>query len=133
MYPEFKKSMPLKNLEKTLPLPAKYLLKYDRIKFMSRVYSIDKLNYDDLSLSDLQKKYILLKSRQRLLCRLNYKINKLNKYYETPTELWARFVELYFTDAKKTKEIAPNIYNKFKQVVESNMIQELTFVNKILL
>ena len=112
-YPEFKISESNKSIERGLTLPLKYLLKYDRVRIFNKLISIDNLD-TDFSLDDVQKDYIILKSKQRMLRRINSRINKLNKYYNNPTELFARFVERYYTQPEKVKNIAPKSCEKMR-------------------
>ena len=76
--------------------------------------------------------YITLKSKKRMLGRINSRISKLNRYYNAPTELFARFVELYFLLPLKTKEIAPNAYFLFELALKDNKLPELAELSKIL-
>lgn len=131
-FPEFKKSAPFKPIEKSLGYPVKYLLKYDCIKYNNRIYSVDNLDCDFECLSKPQQNYIYLKSKQRYLSRLNAKINKLNKYYNNMSELWARFFSMFFTDEIQARKTAPLLSNKFYKVITNNKIKEITNVNKIL-
>ncbi len=113
VYSDFKLSEKYKPIEKTIPIPFKYLLSYDRIKFLTKIYSIDKLN-EDSKLDKLQKDYIIIKSKQRKINRINSKINRLNRYYSNNSELFARFMESYFLNPELTKEKAPNAYKKIQ-------------------
>lgn len=131
-YPDFRLSKPYKQIEQTLKSPVRYLLKADRVKYLNKIYSIENLNEDFKSLTKCQAAYILLKSKQRFMSRINSRINKLNKYYNTPTELWARFCEMFFTDINKTKKLAPVLSLRFIDILNTNKIKELSDVNKIL-
>lgn len=112
-YPEFKLSEKNKDIEKNLSLPIKYLLKYDNIKYFNRLFSVKNID-DYLDLSDTQKTYIKLKSKQRALKRINSKINRLNKYYNNYSELFARFIDAYYTKPNLTKKIAPKAFYKLQ-------------------
>ena len=129
-YPDFKLSEPCKKLEKGMSLPIKYLLKYDNVRFFTKVYSVSDL--DSVNLTEFQKKYILLKSKQRYVSRINSRINKLNRYYNNPSELFARFCELYYTDYEQAMKIAPKsvkIFNEF--ILKSDTpFRELTNIIK---
>ena len=92
----------LPNFKQTL----KYLLRYDRVRVFNKLYSVDNLDRD-FSLTEVQKNYILLKSKQRYLRRINSKINKLNKYYNNPSELFARFIGMYYTNPNRVNILAP--------------------------
>ena len=126
-YPDFKLSHNNKFIESELSNPLKYLLKYDRVKIFNKIYSIDKLD-EDFSLNDVQKNYIILKSKQRSLRRINSKINKLNRYYNNPSEMFARFVEMFYTQPEKLKSIAPVAYSK----MEKTLIPEFKQINNII-
>ncbi len=130
--PDFRKTIPLKTIERTLSGPVKYLLKYDRIIFNNKIYSVNSLMTDIPDLTKLQYDYILLKSKQRQLSRLNAKINKLNKYYNNHSELWARFFELFFTNEELTRKTAPMICKKFDIILKNDKIKEITNIKKIL-
>ncbi len=130
--PDFKLSLPYNPLEKKLKLPVKYLLKYDKIIYLNKVYSVEELENDFPDLKDYQCAYIRLKSLQRMASRVNSRINRMNKYYNTPTELWARFLELFFTDSLKADKLAPNLSQKFRKSLKAGKIEELSKVNKIL-
>lgn len=124
--PQFKLSENNNVIERGLSGALKYLLKYDRVKIYNQLYSVDDLD-NDFSLSEVQKNYILLKSKQRSLKRVNSRINKLNKYYNNPSELFARFVGMYYTNPEKVKNMAPNAYNK----ISKSEIPQLKIINKI--
>ena len=103
--PEFKLSEKNKFLEKNISYPLKYLLKYDRVKFAERVYSVEKL--DEYKLSAEEVLYLQIKSKQRAIRRINTRISKLNRYYNHPTELFARFLDAYYTNREYTEKTAP--------------------------
>jgi len=126
IYPDFKISSDYKTLEKNLPLYAKYFLKYDRIRVFNNLYSVECMDEQFPELNEEQKNYIKLKSKQRSLRKINSKITKLNSYYNQPTELFARFVELYYTNPLITKKIAPISCKKFEETLLSKKIPELT-------
>ena len=131
-YPEFKISKPFKEIEKSLSLPAKYLLKYDRVKYFNKIYSVEYIERDFKNMPEYQYAYIRLKSLQRHVMRINAKINKFNKYYNSPTELWARFCELFFMNQYRAVKLAPKLSVKFINCINSCKIKELSEVNKIL-
>ena len=85
---------------------ARYLLKYDRVKLIQggffrktiKLYTIDNLEKDFTDMPKAFAAYIRLKSFQKKQSRISARINKYKKYYERPTELFARLVEgLYVT------------------------------------
>ena len=103
--PDFKISENNKNIESHLNLPIKYLLRYDKVNYYGKIYSIDKLS--DYGLNCVEQLYLDIKSKQRILKRLNSRINRLNKYYNNPTELFARFVEYYYMKHEYIQKVAP--------------------------
>ena len=103
--PEFKLSEKYKKYEKGISYPFKYLLKYDRVKFDGKLYSVDGLK--DYPLSAEEILYLLIKSKQRAVSRINSRISRLNRYYNSPTELFARFIASYYTNPAYTTEAAP--------------------------
>jgi len=105
LYPKFKISKNNYDIEKKFDYPIKYLVKYDRIKYQGRLYSIEKLN--EYNLTEVEELYLKIKSKHRALKRLCSKINRLNKYYNNPTELFARFVASYYTNKEYTEQKAP--------------------------
>lgn len=131
IYPEFKVSEPFSPLEHYITFPVKYFLKYDKIRLFSKVYAVETLENDFNYMSKAQISYIRLKSNQRKISRINSKINRLNKYYNQPSELWARFFELFFMERSAVKTLAPVITQKFETIVEKNIFPEFTMVNKI--
>lgn len=107
VYPNFKVSEPFKPIERLLKYPVKYLLKYDKIQVLTQIYAVDTLENDFKTLTEEQIAYIRLKSNQRQLARINSKINRLNKYYNQSSELWARFFELFSQIEKLWKNWLP--------------------------
>ena len=105
-YPDFKLSEGYGKIEKNFSNPLKYLLKYDRVKIFNKLYSVENLDAD-FSLNTEQKSYIILKSKQRFLKRINSRINKINRYYNNSSELFARFVEMYYMNPDKAHRLAP--------------------------
>lgn len=104
--PDFKLSKKYEYIERKLNYPVKYLLKYDAVKFCGEIYTVDKLKNSDLK--EEEKLYIKIKSLQRAIKRVNLKISRLNRYYNNPSELFARFLDSYYTNNEYTKSIAPN-------------------------
>ena len=128
-YCDFKLSMPFNKLERQLKYPLSYLLKYDRVKVFGAVYSVE--NLDSYSLTEDEKLYLEIKSKQRMLKRINAKINKINRYYNKSTELFARFIEQYFLNNKETQRLAPKCSNILKEKLKNNEIPMLNEVEKI--
>lgn len=138
-YPKFMRSKKFKEFDKYIKKSkAKYLLKYDRVKFISpflrreEIFSVDNIEKD---FPDMPKAFcacIRLKSAQKKQARISKRINHLNKYYLKPTELFARFVEGIYLDRNKTKLIAPYTYQRFFELIEKNYYFELKNVFVIL-
>lgn len=131
-YGNFKISEPNKTIERTIKFPAKYLLKYDRVKIFNKIYSVESVKNDFEYMSTTQWQYIILKSKQRALKRINSRIAKLNKYYNEPSELFARYMTLYLFEPEKVRKIAPILTKKIDIVIKNNKIPDLTkFINII--
>ena len=76
---------------------------------------------------------IAMQSKQKILNRINSRISRLNKYYNSPTELFARSMEIYILDYNKFKKKAPNLTYIYDDIVKNNKIPSLTdFVNTML-
>ena len=123
-YPNLKLTSPYFPIEKTIKIPFNYLIKYDRVKYFNSLLSVKELN--KYNLSNSQQDYINLKSKQRKLKRINSRISALNRYYNQPSELFARFIEMYITDINKTKTYAPETCKKVEACTAANKIPELT-------
>ena len=126
-HPDFKLAQTSSCLDKLINYPLKYLLKYDRVKYLGKLYSVHEL--DDYKISEDAKLYLLIKSKQRAVNRINSKISKLNRYYNSPSELFARFLESYYTKSVYTKSVAPTAYSYINKS-ENPYIKKL---NKIFL
>ena len=125
-FPDFRLSCSYKPIEQTLNIPARFLLKYDRVKFMNNVYDIK-----NVELTDVQANYLNLKSCQRMLKRINSRISNINKYYNKPTELISRFVELFFTNIRMAEKLAPECTQQMKYCINSGSINEFSELNNI--
>ncbi len=129
-YPEFKRNEKFKPfLKHTKNSNAKYLLKHDAIKvlhwFTYKTYSIINIENEFPDMPEEFISYLKLKSCQRKQSSISRKINKLNKYYNTPTELFARFIEGLYLDKEKVMAIAPRTYTLFKGLYESGYYKHL--------
>lgn len=125
---DFKRSKPLNFIEKNLKNPLKYFLKYDKIKLGKNIYSIDNIRNDFPDITDAEIFYLRLKSKQRLQKRITSKISRLNQYYNKPSELVARFAELYFTNNELAKALAP----KCTEIMSKTTVQEFKNLEKLL-
>ena len=138
-YPNFMRSKKFKEFDKYIKKSkAKYLLKYDRVKLISpflrhvEVFSIDNLERDFPDMQPAFCTYIRLKSAQKKQARISAKINKLNKYYEKPAELFARLVEGLFINPQHTQELAPFVTKRFYELLAQNYYFELKEVLNML-
>lgn len=133
-YPDFKTSKSIKSIEQKInKTNLKYILKYDRVKvienFKSNIYSIQELNCQDKDVEN----YLKLKSLQRNLKRINSKITRLNKYYNAPTELFARSLETYITQKELFAKKAPNLLHYYDAAVQQQKVPLIANLCKILL
>lgn len=127
-FPNFKSTSKITCIEKKLPYPLSYLIKYDKVRVGNNFYSINSL--DNSKVDDVTKSYLCLRSKQRALRRLLSKISRLNKYYNAPSELFARGVEMYFTNRSMMENKAPNILKMFDAAFSSGRIPELSALQK---
>lgn len=142
-YPNFMRSKKFKEFDKYIKKSkAKYLLKYDRIKFIApslfnllkkeEIYSIESIERDFPDMSRAFCAYIRLKSNMRKQSRISSRINRLNKYYSKPAELFARLIEGLYLDKERTQKLAPNAYTRFFELLESEYYFELKNVFEML-
>ena len=114
IYPDFKISEPFKIIENEIQKPAKYLLKYDRVKviegFGFRILSIDDIDKSFPKMSDVCKKYLMIQSKRRMLKRITSKISRLNRYYNSVSELISRSFEYYILRPEIMQAKAPALY-----------------------
>lgn len=129
--PDFKQSVPSLLIERRLPKIARYFLKYDRVNYWGKIYSLNNLD-DSIELNPEDILYLKLKSAQRKLRSVNSKISRLNRYYNQPSELLARFVELYFSDSEEAKKLAPIASDFFENFMNKNQNSEFNMLSKIL-
>ena len=135
-YPDFKPSEKLNHLENIInKTPYKYLLKHDIVKivdlFSTKIYSLNNLKQIVPNVDDCIIDYLNLRSKQRKLKRINNKISKLNKYYNSTTELFARSIELFICNKEIAKTFAPNLTNHYENVIKMNKIPMLNDVVNI--
>lgn len=139
-YPKFMRSKKFKEFDKYIKKSkAKYLLKYDRVKFVSpflrreELLSIDNLERDFPDMPQAFCAYIRLKSAQRKQTRVSSRINRLKKYYSKPAELFARFVEGLYIDEARVHALAPHAAQRFFELLESGYYFELKEVLDLVL
>ena len=131
-YPNFMRSKKFMEFDKYIKKSkARYLLKYDRVKviegiFLKRkLYTIDNIEVDFPDISPAFAAYIRLKSFQRKQSRISARINRYKKYYEKPTELFARLVEGIYIDREWVEAIAPNVTRQFFDLLNDGYYMEL--------
>lgn len=132
-YPDFLRSKKFPEFEKYIKnSDAKYLVKYDAVKIMKglffkkeRVLSVKNLENDFPDMPKAFQTYIKLCSLQRKQAKLSRRLNKLNKYYEKPTELFARFVQGYFSTPETISTVAPYSVKQFNKLLSEGYYKEL--------
>lgn len=132
-YPEFQRSKKFTAFEKYVKnSEAKYLVKYDAIRIMTgfiikkeRIYSVKNIESDFPNMPKAFQTYIKLCSLKRKQTKISRRINKMNKYYLKPAELFARFVQGYFSNPEKIGKMAPTALRQFKMLLESGYYGEL--------
>ncbi len=132
-YPDFLRSKKFPEFEKYIKnSDAKYLVKYDAIKLMKgfffkkeKILTVKNIENDFPDMPKAFMLYIKLCSMQRKQAKLSRRINKLSKYYETPTELFARFVSGYFMTPETVETVAPIATHKFLKLLENGYYKEL--------
>ena len=137
-FPEFKRSEPFKLIEKIIKKSEmKYLLKYDRVKIWNgslslktRVISTDNVENDFPNYEKYVYSYLKLKSYQRKLNKISSRISKYNKYYSSPTEMFARFVEGLYLDEEWVEALAPETVKKFYELLDIGYYGELKNIIK---
>lgn len=138
-YPNFMRSKKFKEFDKYIKkTKAKYLLKYDRVKFITpflrreEFYSISTIEEDFPDMPTAFCAYIRLKSAQKKQGRISARINRLNKYYAKPTELFARLVEGLYMDEARVRALAPHSTQRFFDLLEEGYYFELQEVFEML-
>ncbi len=132
-YPEFLRSKKFPEFEKYIKhSDAKYLMKYDAVKITQgfffkkeRILTVKNLENDFPDMPSAFQLYIKLCSLKRKQTKISRRINKLNKYYEKPTELFARFVQGYFSAPETIAAIAPYTTKRFLELLKSGYYKEL--------
>ena len=136
-YSDYVPNKPFKKIEKSITQSElRYLLKYDRVKIFSgfqfKIISLDNINELSRDISEDSLMYLKLKVAQRKLRRINSKISRLNKYYNSPTELFARSLEYYICDKERMKMKTPDLYKYYDSVINANKIPLITDMLKCL-
>ena len=120
-YPNFKRNEKFKPfLKYSRHSDIKHLVKHDAVKVLSwfsyKTYSIMNIDNEFPNTPIEFVAYLKLKSCQRKQASISRKINKLKKYYNEPTELFARFIEGLYINKEEIMHIAPYTYKKFKEL-----------------
>jgi hypothetical protein len=135
-YPDFMRSKSFKEFEKYIKKSeARYLLKYDRVRIItgfwkksSKLITVNNIEQDFPDMPKSFAAYIRLRSAQKKQSRISARINKLQKYYKKPTELFARLVEGLYMDKDWVKAIAPYSTKKFYECLKQNRYKKLNEV-----
>ena len=80
-------------------------------------YGIKTLDEDFPEIPDALRAYIKIKSLEREYKRLYRFKNKAEKYYLSPVELFARFIECFFIDKSFAYKFAPFTYKRFFELL----------------
>ena len=138
-YPSFMRSKKFEEFDKYIKRSdAKHLLKYDKVKIMPvfwgtpKVYTIENIENDFPKMSKSFCAYIRLKSLQRKQTKISARMNKYKKYYSSPSELFARFIEGIYLDFQLTKQLAPNTCKRFFELLNKGYYGKLKNIIEIL-
>lgn len=133
--PDFQRSKTYKPFEKAIKKSkARYLLKYDRVKFITpflrkvEYYSISTAHLDFPELKPEYINILKLKSLQKKQTNNSRRINKYIKYYSLSSELFARFIQSLIYDYETTKNIAPKSCERFFELLKQNYYRELKYL-----
>lgn len=132
-YPEFQRSKKFKEFEKYIKgSDAEYLAKYDAVRIKTgffsgkeKILSVKNIENDFPDMPKAFQTYIKLRSMQRKQLKISRRLNKINKYFNKPSELFARFVQGYFFYAETVKTAAPNASKRFNELLEKGYYKEL--------
>lgn len=138
-YPNFMKSKPFPEFEKYIKKSdARFLLKYDKVRLVTpflrreKYYSIDTIEQDFPKMPRGFSLYIKICSLTRKSRNIQKRKNKLKKYYEKPSELFARFIQALYVDANYVEELAPNTCNIFYNLLNNGYYNGLSKIIDIL-
>ncbi len=132
-YPDFQRSKAFKEFDKYIKnSSARYLLKYNVVKIRegfffpkSRILSIANLEKDFPEMPKAFVYYIRLKSEQRKQAKITRRLNKMGKYFLKPTELFARYVQNYFSTPDEVRKMTPNTTKRFEELLKNGYYFEL--------
>lgn len=71
-----------------------------------------------------------LKMKKRMLNSINSKISRINRYYNSTTELFARSMEKFILEKDKFQMIAPNLFRIYTEYANKNS-QLLNFIKNV--
>ena len=71
-----------------------------------------------------------LSSKQKILNRINAKISRINRYYNSTTELFARSMEKFILETNDFKNKAPALYKIYSEYITKDIIL-LNFINNV--
>lgn len=137
-YPKFMRSKKFKEFERYIKKSdAKYLMKYDRVKLIrgfwhkeSKIFTIDTIEQDFYDMPKAFAAYIRMHSYQKKQARISARINKSKKYYDRPTELFARFVQGLYTDKEAVERLAPTASGMFFELLRKGHYKNLSEIFK---
>ena len=137
-YPQFLRSKKFKEFDKYIKnTNAKHLLKYDRVKLISgffgtheEIFTLDNIENDFPSMPKAFCAYLRLRSMMRKQASITSRINRYKRYYEKPSELFARFVEGMYKDREQTRTLAPVTSKIFNNLLNEKYYFELDYVLK---
>lgn len=125
-YPHFLKSKPFKEFNKYIKnSDARFLLKYDNIKLITpflrreKFFSIKNLDVDFKEMPIEFRNYLRLRALSKKQTNISKRINSLKKYYYSPNELFARFIEGLIIDKNLIQTIANTSFERFYNLLES--------------
>lgn len=104
---------------------------YPDFKKTKNISEFENSTVSSLKSSKMLAYYTQLKKTQREKKRICRNINKFRKYYATPAELFARFIEGLYIDSKKVYELASTTCKRFFALLEKNYYLELRNVLSI--
>ena len=112
-------------------------MKYDQLKFISGFFGSNEeiftLGYIEKDFPEMPKAfcaYLRLRSMMRKQAQITSRINKYKQYYDSPAELFARFVEGMYKDRLRTCVLAPVTSKIFNNLPDKKYYFELDYVLK---
>lgn len=132
IHPDFKMTDKNKDIEQKIRSKGLApMLQHDNVKILSlfscKIYRITECEKYFTNEEKILSYYLQLKSKKRALNRINSRISKLNKYFNSSTELFARAFELFFTNRELMMKKAPNVLNAFDTIILKG---ENKYINK---